>query len=278
MSVRGFLQSIGRRADDDIDLSAAALALSAWSEPGLDLMPYRRHLDALRHDVIAYVHHDDAGARLAAEAVRQVLHKRYGYAALLERDIPSEGALLTRVIDKRRGHALALAVLYRHALGGLDVSADIIDFPARALLRIDDSRGQRLVIDPWDGGRVLDARGMRALVREARGGANGLDPFRLRTFANRDVLVALLDHLKTQHLRHAAPEAALAALEGALLVAPQNARLWREAGLLHARLDHIGDAISALTRFLDLPGSDVHRYTASQMLQQLQSRLDRTES
>jgi len=92
------------------------------------------------------------------------------------------------------------------------------------------------------------------------------------------VLVMLQDQVKAFHLRHAAPEAALAALEAALLIAPETPRLWREAGLLHARLDHIGDAISALERFLRLPGGDAHRYTASQLLQQLHDRKDRNRT
>jgi len=180
-----------------------------------------------------------------------------------------------RVIDKRQGGAQALCVLYDHALSGLGVRVEAIDFPARTLLRIEDDHGQRLVIDPLNGGRTIDARGLRKLHRDHHSGDGDLDPFNLIALSRRDLLVALQDEVKVHYLRMAAPEAAMAALEAALLIAPEKARLWREAGLLHARLDHIGDAISALEQFLNLPGDTAHRYTASQLLQQLQNREDK---
>ncbi|HEY9163977.1 MAG TPA: tetratricopeptide repeat protein, partial [Magnetovibrio sp.] len=158
------------------------------------------------------------------------------------------------------------------------VRVEVLDFLPRPVVRIQDRTGQRLVIDPLEDGRVLDVREMRALFKAHRGGDGDLDPFRIEALGKRDVLVMLQDQIKVHHLRHAAPEAALAALEAALLIDPNNPRLWREAGLLHARLEHVGDAILALRHFLDLPGGDAHRYTVSQLLQQLQSREDKNPS
>lgn len=281
MSMRQTLIQIGALPDLGIDLVASALALARWAQPELDLGPYRRHAQTLLDDATAYLHGDEADAKLCAEAARQILNRRYGYAATVERGDPGEqgeGASLARVIDKRRGCAMALCILYEHVLSGLGVTVQILNFPARPLVRIEDRHGQRLVLDPTDGGRPVDARGLRGLYREHRGGDGEIDPFHLSPLSRRDVLVALQDQIKVHHLRMAAPEAALAALEAALLIAPQNARLWREAGLLHARLDHVGDAIAALQHFLDLPGGDAHRYTASQLLQQLQSREDKNPS
>lgn len=275
MSVRAELTAIGHMSDASIDVLGAALCLSAWAQPGLDREPYRRHVQALFDDVVAYVHDDPLSATLASEAMRQILHRRYGYAETFDTGEQADGSTLSRVIDKRRGSPFALAVLYEHILTRLGLTVEILAFPARALLRIQDDGGHRLVVDPARDGRVLDARALRDLYREHRGGSGDLNPFTLKAYGKRDVLVGLLDQVKAHHLRHAAPEAALATLEAALLIAPDNPRLWRETGLLHARLDHIPDAISALQQFLQLPGDDAHRYTASQLLQQLQSRQDR---
>ena len=281
MTVRSALIDIGKTPDDAIALAAAALALAAWTEPGLDLAPYQRHLHALADDALVYLHDDDASAQLCAEAARQIINRRYGYAGVLLPGDPGEqgdSANLARVIDKRRGGAAALCILYEHVLSRLGIAVEILDFAARPLVRIEDASGLRLVLDPMDGGRPVDARGLRALYRDHRGGDGSIDPFHLLPLERRDVLVALQDQIKVHHLRHAAPEAALAALEAALLIAPANARLWREAGLLHARLNHVGDAIAALQHFLDLPGDGAHRYTATQLLQQLQSREDKKPS
>ena len=279
--IREELRAFGAQDDAAIDVSAAALALSAWSEPQLQRAPYARHIQTLCDDALDYLHEDEPSATLCAEAARQILARRYGYAGVITPGDPADqgdAAILARVIDKRRGNAMTLCILYAHVLTRLRVAVEILDFPAHPLVRIEDSRGVRLVLDPMNGGRPLDARGLLTLYRAHRGGDGALDPFHLSALSNRDVLIALQDQIKVHHLRHAAPEAALAALEAALLMAPNNPRLWREAGLLHARLDHIGDAISALQHFLDLPGDGAHRYTASQLLQQLQSREDNKPS
>jgi len=281
MTVRETLMRIGAQPDPAIALADAALALAAWAEPGLDLGPYHRHMQSLKDAARAYLHHDAASARLCAEAARQIIPRRFGYGGMVLPGDPGEqgdGANLARVIDKRRGGAMALCVLYHTVLENLGVRVEILDFPARPLVRIEDAQGARLVLDPVHDARLIDARDLRELYRAHRGGDGALNPFGLSPLKRRDVLVALQDQIKVHHLRHAAPEAALAALEAALLIAPETARLWREAGLLHARLDHVGDAISALRRFLELPGGDAHRYTASQLLQQLQNREDKKPS
>ena len=279
MSVRQRLVHIGGLPDGSIALAEAALTLAAWSEPKLDLGPYRRHLQALAHEARAYLGDDEPLAQLSAETARQIVSRRYGYSAMLVTGEPgeqSDGANLARVIDKRRGAPAALCILYFHVLSVLGVRVEVLDFLPRPMIRIQDRAGQRLVIDPQDDGCIIDARALRTLYRAHRGGDGDLDPFQLGTLHKRDLLVMLQDQIKVHHLRHAAPEAALAALEGALLVAPDNARLWREAGLLHARLEHVGDAIAALRQFLELPGGDAHRYTVSQLLQQLQNREDKS--
>lgn len=278
MTTRQTLEALGRAPDDAIDLFEGALALSVWAEPGLAPGPYRRHGRTLQDDVAAYVNADEPLAPLVAEAARQVLHRRYGYADLQDPLERGDGALLARVIDRRRGGAWALCLVYIHALKTVDVLADVVTFQPRPLVRLQDRRGQRLILDPLDGGRVLSASDMRAIAHAHRANGGELNPFDLSNATHRAILIALQDELKTHHLRNAAPEAALAALQGALLVAPNEARLWRETALLNARLDNIEVAIFALEKFLDLPGGDAHRYSASQMLQQLQARLNRNPS
>lgn len=272
MPAKLHLELIATMDDADINLVDGALTLAGFTEPGFDAAPYRRHADQLRDDVAAYVGNDDPTVDMLSEALAQVLNRRYGYTGVTDPAEFGDGANLARTIDRRRGGALALCILYAHAADGLARRWDILEFPARALLRIEDVHGVRRVLDPFEGADALDAPALRHLHRTYLGGDGEIDPFSLTPLSRRTVLVSLQDDVKTQALRQAAPEAAQAALEAALLLAPDTPRLWREAGLLHARLDQITEAIGALERFLALPGGDVHRYTASQLLQQLHNR------
>lgn len=269
-------QALGRIAalpEEDLTpaiLSEGALWLAKWAEPDLNLAPYRRHLDMLIDEARAYIGDDH---HLVFEAVRQILARRYGYAGWADQQEQNTTANLTRTIDNRRGGATTLAILYAHVLSALGCAVEFLDFAPRMLIGITSPSG-RDILDPYAGGTLLNARALRRLLKEHHGQQGELVPGQLSALAPRHVLLRLQHDIKVHHLRHAAPEAAIHAIEGALLVAPATTALWRELGLLHARLDHLEDATHALERFLQLPGGDAHRYTASQLLQQLRRRLD----
>lgn len=271
---RDALLSVGARDDAAIDGADAALWLARWMDPAVKIAPYRRHLAQLSEDVSRYISDDTDDAHLALEAARQVITRRYGYCGEEDEGERDLLASLARTIDRRRGNATALCLLYAHVLAAQGWPVELLDFPARTLVAV-STRTTRLIADPFAAGRILSARDLRRLLQTPDGKGRDLRPDGLAALSNRDALLALQHDIKLHHLRHAAPEAALHAIEGALLIAPAAAHLWRELGLLHARLDHLEDAAAALERFLQLPGADVHRYTASQMLQQLRQRIER---
>ena len=59
-----------------------------------------------------------------------------------------------------------------------------------------------------------------------------------------------------------------------VLFAPHQADLWHEVGLLHARLDHIKDAVRALEEYLRQTGGEDVGYNASVLLQELRAKLN----
>jgi len=270
------LRRIGLLDTSAIDLCEAALWLAKWANPRLKLDVYRRHLEALVQAALDYVATDVSDDTLILEAAQQIISRRYGYGATAGACVTCETLNLADTIDHRRGDSMILAILYRHVLIALGRTVEIIAFAPRTLVAV-YTGGGRVLLDPCDGGRLLDARDLRRLLNDHRGGDAVLNPDQLCTLDLRQVLVNLQHEIKTYHLRHAAPEAALLSVEGALLIAPNDARLWRELGFLHMRLDHIGDAMAALEHFLQLPESGSHRYTASQLLQQLRQRFEHGE-
>lgn len=270
------LRRIGLLDADAIELCDGALWLAKWAEPTLKLDAYRRHLEALARAALDYVATDINNDSVVLEAAQQIVSRRYGYGATPNASATTEPFNLADTIDHRRGDSMVLAILYRHVLTALERTVDILAFAPRAIIAVYTSSG-RVLLDPCDGGRLLNARDLRQLLEDHPGDRAALKPDQLRALSPRQVLVSLQHEIKTYHLRHAAPEAALLCVEGALLVAPDDTRLWRELGLLHMRLDHVGDALAALEHFLQLPGSGSHRYTASQLLQQLRQRLERGE-
>ncbi|NQV43567.1 MAG: tetratricopeptide repeat protein [Rhodospirillales bacterium] len=268
---RARLRDLREIGDEDVDLALAALNIAGLHRAGTALAPYLRHLEALAQEVGAYAGKNPDIDR-ATEALIQVLARRYGYGGDDEAFDDFEAANLATVIDERRGLPVALGILYIHAARAQGWSAGGIDFPGRFLIRL-EVKAERRILDPFDSGRVLEPRDMRDLLKIGAGLGAELSPEQYREIGNREILLRLENSLKVRHLRAERFDEALRVIETMLLFAPEASSLWREAGMIHARLDHVREAISALEEFLRLDTSTESRYSASILLQGLRSRL-----
>lgn len=271
--VRAELVRLAGVDDSAIEVTEAALMLAQLSRPRALMQPYRRHLARLVADVSAYVKGADAGTvDLRAEALAQVLARRYGYRAADPDDGDPDQANLTRVIDGRRGTPAALGVLYLHVARALDWPAAGLAFPQRFLVRI-EGESERVIVDPAAGGEIVTPPDMRALLKAATGIDAELAPPHYRALGNREILLRLHDERKVRLLRRERLDDALHAVETMLFFAPAVARLWREAGILNARLDRLEAAVAALEEYMRHDPGDTARYRASVLLQELRSRL-----
>ena len=273
--IRTRLVKIGQLPDRDIDLADAALTLAAAERPGVPLEPYRRHLERLVADVRAYAggSRPEAPLGLRVEALVQVIVRKYGYGGTDEVFDDLEAANLMRVIDSRSGLPIVIGILFIHAARALGWPMEGLDFPGRFLVRI-DADGKRRILDPFGGGRVLAAPDMREMFKAVAGTHVELTPSHYREMGNRDMLLRLQGNIKARLLRGERLYDALETIEAMLLFAPAATELWREAGLLHARLDHVKDAVAALEEYMRQCGGDNARYNTSMLLQELRTRLN----
>ncbi len=271
-AVRAQLIRIGAAPDGDIDLGGAALVLASIARPRVAIEPYHRHLAKLVAEVAAYAGaQEPGGPGLPAEALRQVLARRYGYMG--SEDAEEEDADLMRVIDRRRGLPVALGIVYLHVARAQGWTIDGIGFPARFLVRL-EVEGRRQILDPFAGGRVLSPKDMRALYKAQAGNQAELTPAHYRALSNRDILVRLQNNVKSRLFGAERLDDALDAIEAMLLFAPDEAALWRESGILSARLDNVEAAVEALEEYLRCNTGEAARYRASALLQELKGRLD----
>lgn len=273
--LRARLSRVGALADDRVELAETALTLATIDRPGVAVEPYMRHLDQLAAEVGVYAGGADAGAAgldLRIEAVRQVIVRRYGYGAAADAYEDPEAANLTRVIDRRRGLPVALGIVYLHVARVVGWPAAGLAFPPRFLVRLDHG-DRRAILDPFDGGRELAARALREMFKATAGNHAELTPDDYRETDNRRILIRLQDHAKSRLLRAERLEDAVDAIETMLLFAPREGRLWRELGLLNARLDNLGAAVAALEQYLRLDPADGAHYRTSALLQELRGRL-----
>lgn len=264
------LRDIGTRPDDDIDLAEGALALAALDRPGVALDRYRDHIARLA---------DDVGSELAGggvtlvDALNRVVLQSHGYHGDMLTYDDIQNANLMRVIDRKKGLPVALGILYLHAARAHGFAADGINFPGHFLIRTGED-GARLIIDPFNEGIERSAVDLRELLKATAGMEAELTPEHYAAVGNRDILVRLQNNIKARHERAGRPEDALRVVEGMLMFAPGMMPLWREAGVIHARLGNLGAAIEAFQTIVEGADTDSARHDAAAIVQKLRARLN----
>lgn len=273
--VEASLRALAACADAKIDLADTALRLAALDRPRVGLERYRRHLDAVAREVGQAG--DAAGGATTLprriSALVGVITERHGYSGdkLTYDDL--QNANLMRVIDRRKGLPVSLAIIFIHAARAQGWPAAGINFPGHFLVRLDHDGG-RAFIDPFHGGRAVDAQGLRDLLKRTAGGGAELHPVHFETVGNRDTLLRLQNNIKLRCMQRGDFTRAADVIERMLMFAPNQADLWNDAATCHARLGNLGAAIRALERFVTLCDSDSARHAAAARLQRLRARLN----
>src|SRR5207247_4040367 len=162
-----FLRELGASDGRILPIAEAALALASFERPRVDLGHYRDHLRLIARDV---GQHPDAAGDLAARAraLNEIILLKYGYSgdALTYDDL--QNANLIRVVDRRKGLPVALGILYIHAARAQGWDAVGLGFPGHFLVRLTEG-AERLILDPFHGGRVCDAATVRELLKARAG-------------------------------------------------------------------------------------------------------------
>jgi regulator of sirC expression with transglutaminase-like and TPR domain len=267
-----YLRELAATESPVLPIGEAALALASFERPRVGLARYRQHLASLARDVSR---HAGATADLAAraQALNEIILLKYGYSGdeLTYDDL--QNANLMRVVDRRKGLPVALGILYLHAARAQGWDSVGLGFPGHFLIRLAEG-AERLILDPFHGGRVCDAANLRELLKAMAGQEIELAPEHYAPVSDRDVLLRLQNNLKSRLLQAGRYERALGAVETMLMLAPDNVELWQEAGLLHARQGNIRAAMNALQEFVTRAPESTARHQAAAILQQLKAKLN----
>jgi regulator of sirC expression with transglutaminase-like and TPR domain len=266
------LTRTGSLPDAEIDLGEAALALAALDRPQVPLARYRAHLAELAEDVRAEAASLEGGVERAA-ALARVLFERHGYGGdrLTYDDL--QNANLMRVIDRRKGLPVALGILMIHAARAQGWDMVGLSFPAHFLVRLEEGGGDRLILDPFGGGRILGSADLRELIKEVAGEGAELKPGHYEPVDSRAVLLRLQNNIKTRLIKEQKLEAAARVVMRMLLFAPDEPQLWREAGMIEAHLGNLKRAIGLIETYRDKSRGEAQRRHAAVLLQELAHRL-----
>jgi regulator of sirC expression with transglutaminase-like and TPR domain len=249
---RAALTAIGQMTDAEIDIGNAALQLARVDAPDADWRAAARHLSELAQGAVqraVAMEREDLPAR--ATALAELLAGQFSYIGDLETYDDPANANLIRVTERRRGLPVALGVIWLHAARSAGWDSHGVDFPAHFLVAL-EGRKTQVVVDVFNGGQVMTARELRALLKRVEGEKAELRPGLLQPMSTRRVLLRLQNNIMTRRLDAGDLRGGLRCMEDMLLVAPDQAELWRQAGVMNQKLEQVAAARDCYQRFLDL--------------------------
>jgi regulator of sirC expression with transglutaminase-like and TPR domain len=271
-SCAAFLRELGGSDGRILPIAEAALVLASFERQRVDFARYRDHLRLIAVDV---ARHPGASGDLAgrARALSEIILLKYGYSGdeLTYDDL--QNANLMRVIDRRKGLPVVLGILFIDIARAQGWEAAGLAFPGHFLIRLSD-RAERLILDPFHSGQVCGAAELRELLKAVVGGDSELSPEFYAPVSDRDVLLRLQNNLKSRLMQEQRHGRAVKIVETMLMLAPDLADLWREAGMLHRQLGNIRAAAAAFEQYIVRAPESTARHQAAAILQQLRSQLN----
>ncbi len=249
------LKAIGLTGSDfgAHEIGNVALNLAGLDHPDCDLEPYRQHLTELGQKLKSALREFDA-----PEALALVLAVGAGYTGdRIGYDDPAN-ADLVQVIDRRRGLPVALGVIYLDVAAKAGLSLTGLNFPGHFLVRLEQS--PQIIIDPFNDGAVVDQSGLRRLMKSFMGADATSFPNQWQAVQPRDVLLRLINNVKTRAIKARDQNRAAEMLERMTALAPTDPALWFERAMVEADLGHLHTARLALQNCLSSdPNPSLHQ-------------------
>jgi regulator of sirC expression with transglutaminase-like and TPR domain len=245
------LAAAGELGDDELPLAETALILAALDHKAIDLAPYRAHLAKLAEDARAgftALRRGMTEVEALARTLADTIAVRHGYAGDSTTFDDPQNADLIRVIDRRRGLPVSLGILYIETARRLGVSAKGLNTPGHFLLALGDEERAK-VIDPFNAGVVLNREELRPVPPTMQGEVAEYGPV-----SARDVLLRLLNNIRTRALAGKDMIRTLTIMERMVLVAPRRPDLWLDLANANREVGKLNGAIRAAESCLRLAG------------------------
>ena len=250
--------------DPELDLVEASLVIALEESPGLKMGEYLLRV----HAWSAAVRERLEGSRdveRVVESINRLLFDEEGFRGEAEDYYDPRSALVNEMLDKHSGLPITLSILYIEICRRVGMDAAGVSLPGRFLVKFSGAFGQ-IVVDPFDGGRVLSTIELQKLLDSVYGGGVRLREHHLRSFTAKEILARELAHLKAAYLaQHDLPRAA-ASSDRLLILDEHDPYEVRDRAAIAMQLHAYREAIECFERYLVLvPHGDDHARVREQI-------------
>jgi regulator of sirC expression with transglutaminase-like and TPR domain len=265
-------EEIAGRPDPLLDLVEGSLVIDLEEDPRLDVDHYLDEVSAWTEAVRARLHGSRDVERIV-ETLNRLLFEEEGFHGENDDYYDPRSALLSEAMERHAGLPITLSVLYIELSRRLGAEASGVSLPGRFLVKFTGPFGV-IVVDPFDGGRVLSTLELQKILDGMYGGGVRLREHHLRSFSPREILARELAQLKAAYLaQHDLPRAA-ASIDRLLILDDRDAYEMRDRAALAMQMHAYRQAIELFERYLSLMPSADDRSRVREQIAYLQAWLD----
>ena len=243
-------EEIAGRPEELVDLVEGSLVIALEENPALDV---ERHLC----DVQAWseaVRSRLAGSRdveRIVETINRLLFEEEGFHGEADDYYDPRSALLSEALERHAGLPIALSILYIELSRRAGVEVAGVAMPGRFLVKFSGPFGV-IVVDPFDGGRVLSTIELQKILDGMYGGGVQLREHHLRSCSPRQVLARELAQLKAAYLAQHDLQRAAASIDRLIILDDRDAWEIRDRAGLAIQMHAYRQAIELFERYLTL--------------------------
>lgn len=265
------------QSDQQFHLFEAAVSLGQDEYPDLDVQRALAEVDALlvrlRRRLPA-----DAPAMHKLRLLNHFFFHELHFGGNLNHYYDPDNSYLHKVLERRRGIPVSLAVLWLELAQGLGLKARGVNFPGHFMVKVNLPNGQ-VVIDPFTGQSLSREDLSERLEPYKR--RNGLvDDFDvpvglyLQAATPREILARLLRNLKEIHRTQEDWLRLIAVLDRLLILLPDAWIEYRDRGLAWAEMGDVRLAVGDLETYVEHADDTLDRDAIAQRLQELRRALN----
>jgi regulator of sirC expression with transglutaminase-like and TPR domain len=240
------------KVDTQVDLGRAVLLMAKCEYKKLDVEFYLSQIDEMAKTI---------GSRLSPNAatlnplsiinqINEYLYNELAFRGNKENYYDPRNSFLNEVLVRRLGIPITLSVLYMEIARRLGLTILGVGMPGHFLMKctIDD---QEIIIDAFNQGRILDKNDCQQLITNLYGTGIELKSSFFRAVSKKEILIRMLNNLKSIYLSSGDHQRTIATIECLLLITPQSINDIRDRGLVSYHLGKYSRAISDLEFYLN---------------------------
>ena len=254
-------------SEAEMGLARAALLVAKEEYPQLSVDLYLARLDQVAEEVKDRLS-NETGPLLILDELIRTLYRRRKFSGNRDAYYDPRNSFLNDVLDRGVGIPLTLGIVLLETGWRLELPLEGVNFPGHFLVRYAGDE-LRLLIDPFDQGKIRFEDEAQQLLDQGYGGTVTMREHFLRVATKRDMLIRLLTNLKGIYVKIGDDRRALAVVERLLMITPTAPLQSRSRGMLLARLGRHEEAADQLEAYLRVSPTAEDKQDVLEMVRQL---------